>query len=591
MDDLFVKRPRDPSSNAADPHAGARQMVQEMVDIVLDESPDKVSLSPDEQRLRGAGRSAPRQSDADSWAEALDEASKIHDDGDDGFVDAPANMIRGPEPIVDGLFARRREPNPADGAADRPQNREALKVPRQADDLFFQRPQKQDIPAIAIDDGTDAEDGECAEDDEEECASDGEATESRRPCCRVCACCHRKCACLVRCLPECGSARCSESLPNRATLAKYGGGSLLFIGLLALGTIGLAMGCEPDAPLGRVCISEGPVQWVIAFLPVTLLSCTAFMWFRISYKTRVEEKQESWQHDGEAQKSAAELLDTLAAAPVAERHKYAAQAVQVLKDFPEKAIIQHKGCAALEAICRAQRGNVQHVHAAGAVPTILRALDTHLRVRKVQSSGLSALACLAKISKQQIFDLGGIETILRSMTKFKRDPGVQVSGAMALGALCLASEQQRRSVARFGGISVLLQALERHVERADVLIAASETLALIAQDNQGLQKQLLSSLPIIQSIVERYEGAKRAAVRPGAGKQAEKKLRDCEIVLRSLRKLEGRLADLAEVDEDDACSDVATPRLDANQEGTNVMQANGQKSAELMGRLNVWKKT
>jgi len=208
----------------------------------------------------------------------------------------------------------------------------------------------------------------------------------------------------------------------------------------------------------------------------------------------------------------------------------------------------------------------------------------------VQSSGLSALACLAKISKQQIFDLGGIETILRSMTKFKRDPGVQVSGAMALGALCLASEQQRRSVARFGGISVLLQALERHVERADVLIAASETLALIAQDNQGLQKQLLSSLPIIQSIAERYEGAKQAAVRPGAGKGAEKKLRDCEIVLRSLRKLEGRLADLAEVDEEDGASDVATPRLDANQEGANVMQANGQKTTELMGRLNVWKK-
>lgn len=361
------------------------------------------------------------------------------------------------------------------------------------------------------------------------------------------------------------------------------------IGLLALGTISLAMGCDSDAPLGRFCISEGPVQWIIAFLPLVLLSCASYCLFRRSYQTKVEAKQESWQHDSEAQKSAAELLDTLALAPASERHKYAAQAVQVLKDFPDKAVIQYKGCAALEAICRAQRGNVQHVHSAGAVPTILHALDNHLRVRKVQSCGLSALACVAKIAKTQIYDLGGIETILRSMTKFKRDPVVQVSGAMALGALCLSSVQNRRSVARFGGVSVLLQALERHIERADVIIAVSETLALIAQDSTGLQKQLLASLPVVQGIVERYEAAKKAVARAGGGKSADKKLRDCEIVLRSLRKLEGRLAELGEADEEDAMSDVATPRLDNRQEGNNVIQKNTKMASELMGRLGQWK--
>jgi len=71
MDALFVK----PSRNA-DPNAGARRMVQEMQDIVLDEAPDKVALSLDEQRLRSAGRGARGNLNADDWDDALEEASK-----------------------------------------------------------------------------------------------------------------------------------------------------------------------------------------------------------------------------------------------------------------------------------------------------------------------------------------------------------------------------------------------------------------------------------------------------------------------------------------------------------------------------------
>jgi len=581
MDDLFVKRPgqrrASNGSDGADGKSGARRMVREMVDIVLDESPEKETLSLDEQRLRKAGGGASRTSpDEDSWADALEEASRVHDEG---FVDG-GGFAANQEAMVDGLFARRREPaaNQIGSSGDGPK---PMQRHTEADDLFFRKVKKAEEPEITVEQVDEDEEEDEAEEDLD--ASGSQVAKHRSRCCRMLS--H-----LCRGLPFCACDSCERNLPSRAIIMKFGIGTLIVASVLAVVTVGLATGCDSEAPFGKFCFAEGPVQWVIAFSPVAVFAICFFVLCRRNYKVKEAVKQASWQHDTEAQRSAAELLDTLAVAPAVERHKYSAQAVQVLKDFPDKAVIQYKGCAALEAICRAQKGNVQHVHGAGAVPVILQALEQHLRVRKVQTAGLSSLACLAKISKQQIFEHGGIETILRSMTKFKRDPAVQVSGAMALGALCLSSVQNRKSVARFGGVSVLLQALERHIERADVIIAASETLSLIGQDSTGLQKQLLSSLPVIQSIAERYEEAKRNIAAGGGGSRADKRAKDCEVVLRSLRKLEGRLADLAEVDEDDAASDVATPRLDPNQEGATVVHTNVNQSAELHGRLNKWKK-
>jgi hypothetical protein len=528
-------------------------MVEQMKDIVLDEA--RVAMSPDEMRLQtGAGRK--EATDEQKLRRAAAKNAPQHaDDEDDmfmtadmvgdveeGFIDmgsAPADLEAPEEAMVNDLFARRKDA-PAIGAQDN----------TMADDLFTR---KRGAPPRTSEDS-----GEKSDEDLE--AGDDEASDEGRRC-RLCRSCF------------------SCDLPDKLTVAKYGACASLFIGVFATVTFFLAAACKDQALLKQVCVSEGAVQWIIAFAPLALFLFCIFCLVRNRYSHKVEAKASAWQHDAEAQKNAAELLDQLAIAPAAERHKYASQAVQILSDFPAKALIQAKGLSALEAICRAQRGNVQHVHAAGAVPVILKALDAHLRVRKVQTSGLAALACLAKIGKKQVFDLGGIETVCRSMAKFKRDPAVQVSGAMALGALCLSSVQNRHSVAKFGGAQILLQALERHVERADVQIAASETLALIAQDTTSLQRQLLAALPVVQGIAARYEGARAA--------NGSKKAKDIEIVLRSLRKLEGKLAELAEIDEEDAASDVATPRLEG-QEGSHTVQTNTHQAGELHSRLNQW---
>jgi len=192
---------------------------------------------------------------------------------DEGFEDGAEGAAPGPSPIVDGLFARRRDDaQPRSNDLQRPQG--------MADDLFSKRAPKQDgIPPIAIGSGAEGADEEDEEeaDEEEDGAADGGATGSRARCCRFCVC-----------LPERGFADISESLPSRRVMATCGGGSLVVIGLLALGTISLAMGCDSDAPLGRFCISEGPVQWIIAFLPLVLLSCASYCLFRRSYQTKVE---------------------------------------------------------------------------------------------------------------------------------------------------------------------------------------------------------------------------------------------------------------------------------------------------------------
>lgn len=218
---------------------------------------------------------------------------------------------------------------------------------------------------------------------------------------------------------------------------------------------------------------------------------------------------------------------------------------------------------------------------------LTRALEAHLRVRPVQHAGLKALACLAKVARSQVFDVGGIPIVLGSMSKFKRDPEVQVSGAMVLGAVCLSSSLHQRSVAKYGGIQVLAEALVRHTGRADVLIAVSETLVIIGQ-GAGLRKQLQSILPEVESIVDQYEAAKASAEKQGSAQR-----RDCEVVLKSLQKLEAYLgsrsgaARRGEAPSDDD-PDAGAPQYDPCQEAVVVEQAAVNYSSELQERMEKW---
>jgi len=322
---------------------------------------------------------------------------------------------------------------------------------------------------------------------------------------------------------------------------------LAVLALLSLVTVAIAMGCEDEPPLGRFCIAEGPVQWSVAFAPPLLGLLAMIGWFRHRRSRQQYAAEMEWRQDGEAHRNALELLDALLDSPAAEAAKYSKQLLQIANDFPEKAVIQHKACLAVEAICQEDKSNAAQMQALGAVPTLLNALEEHRRVRQVQRAALDAMAHMTRVGRQEIFDLGGIPNVIGAMTKFRRDADVQVAGAMVLGGLCVNSDACRLSVGKYGGINVLTAALDRHKDRPDAVIAASETLALMASGRQqDILQRMIPALPLVQGMIADL-GEDAAA----------------QVVLRSLHKLEAQLLSQAKhkgAKDDDEWSDIGTPR-------------------------------
>jgi len=354
--------------------------------------------------------------------------------------------------------------------------------------------------------------------------------------------------------------------------------------LLVLITVALADGCKEDPPLGRLCIAEGTAQWIVAFAPITLTSAAlAWRWHR-AYEGRRQAIDTAWRNDSQAHKSAADVLDALTVAPAADRVKYAKQVVQIMKDFPEKAVIQHKGAVAIEAICRAKKGNASVVKSAGAVAVLLEAFETHLRVRAVQRSGLAALACLSKVSKSQVFTSGGIPVILKSMTKFQRDQEVQINGALVIAGLCGGSSTNAKSVAKYGGAQLLAKALERHVDQASAVVAVTEALLVLASGDAAVRKQLVGLVSHVQGMTLRYEDAKVAA-------EDDARVKECEGALRSLRKLEQQLSgdrgagssQAAGDGDSDVGSEAGTPRQQ------DVIKTSTSAASDLQDRMDKWK--
>eukprot|EP00927_Polykrikos_kofoidii_P072005 TRINITY_DN68182_c0_g1_i1.p1 TRINITY_DN68182_c0_g1~~TRINITY_DN68182_c0_g1_i1.p1 ORF type:complete len:608 (-),score=104.48 TRINITY_DN68182_c0_g1_i1:93-1916(-) len=596
MDEFFVQRGSGDQGPIVATTVGAQE-------IVVDEQAPGEFLSIDERRLRS---SAGRQ-DHDSKDAADAEPSGLHHDPKrypDSPPSAPFLARDGPPTMLDELFSRPRGKESAGQPV-------SDKTRGNSVDALFSKPATSPtdgIDALFCARGKDVTRG-CDIDDESnnsvkqglrhselgggvgsltligddlEAAATSAAVSGRdvgssyrRVGCRCCCigiCDGRCCSCLgngISCI-SCELSLLWQVLPT-----------LIVLILVAAVTVSLATSCSDISPLGRVCVGGGWVQWVVATAPAVAALLCILVWCRRTFVRKNKLKAAAWQHDAEAQNRAVAVLDALVVEAAGERVKYAQQTVRIMSDFPDKAIIQHKGCVAIEAMCRAARGNSTQVKAAGAVPVLLKAMERHRKVRTVQRSALAALGCLAKVAKSQIYDLGGSFITLQAMMKFKRDPAVQVSGAMTLGALCLNSAANRRSVARYGGVSVLLQALDRHLGRADVLIAASETLVLLAQGDAVLRKQMLASLPAVQGLIGRFEGVAAAA--------NEAKRRDSEIVLRSLRKLEGQLTDSAiPGEDDDNHSESEIPHLEAI-EGMQVLQANVGQALELQNRYDKWK--
>ncbi|OLP83547.1 hypothetical protein AK812_SmicGene35688 [Symbiodinium microadriaticum] len=146
-------------------------------------------------------------------------------------------------------------------------------------------------------------------------------------------------------------------------LARRGVFVLVACSLVAVATVGLATGCEEAPPLGRFCVAEGDLQWALAFAPACVALLGFLCWLRRRRQFRKEACAIRYRQDAEAQQSAVELLDALLDSPPSEISKYAQQVVQILKDFPDKAAVQHRGWLAVEAL--------------GAVPVLLASLEEH----------------------------------------------------------------------------------------------------------------------------------------------------------------------------------------------------------------------
>jgi len=572
MDSLFVQRAgvnentsRGGSNAPVATREKARKMVEDMArEFALDEELEMDFSSPDERRIR---------SGAD---EGLSCARKDRVPASAAPVSSGAGAAGGAGAQVDFLFARRGGSDLSDekvGAAAQP--------PTVADSLFARPAAPAEIRGVdllfaARGESFGSDSGAADQDSEDEleiepsiakgsaAASKASSNISLRSCCSYL-----------------GSS-CLGTLKDKRALLSYVTIAAVSLAFLAVVTGGLAMGCDEEAPLGSFCVSDGPLQWIVAFTPIAVIISSVAWYYRRQYVGQKKLKELIWQHDPEAQRTAVEILDALVAAPAAERMKYLKQTVQILKDFPDKALIQQKGCLALEAICRAARGNAVNVVSAGAVPLLLLALEKHIRVRAVQRAALTTISCVGKVGKQQMRDLGGIPIVIASMVKFKRDAAVQVSGAMTMGSLCLSADHNLRSVGKYGGMTVLLAAIERHAGRSDVVIAACETLILLLKGDSALRKQMVSSLNVVQGILARYEELLNTC--------SSKQQKECELVLRSLRKLETCACEKISVVPDDAsdCSEVGTPRMEG-QEGVKTMKTNAQQAIDLQQRSQQWK--
>lgn len=591
MDNLFVKkpavaarkRPGDDASSLSDlGKDGARQILEEMArEIVLDEAPNAETLTPDERRLR------------DGTGGAVDTLFSRRKENEEqpGFPEAEQARGGGGGALADSLFARPDRGATAGGKA--------------VDNLFVSRPaaagsSNQSNPSMLSATGQPWLEDDLADEADEMTPEEANAaveakasSEDRRRWALNCTC-----GCSEAFLGAASCRHCRPELPDWRTALRRGAPLLCLAALLGVVTAGLATGCEDPPPLGRFCIVEGEdpdvasaAQIAIALAPgaLTLLCLGTWLYRRLTLQQR--HKAAAWRNDSDAQRAARELLDALTAVSPAEQGKYARQVVQIIRDFPDQAVIQLKGCVALEAICRAQKGNAAVVQGAGAIPPVLATLEAHRRVRQLQRAALGALACLGKVGRQQIFDLGGIPNIIASMAKFRRDSEVQVLGSMTLGALCLSSPTCRRSVTKYGGLGVLHAAMDRHADRPDVLVAASETLFLMCT---GEDKELLTAanaaLPLVQSLVGRWSDKAAGGtddVNDGV------KPHDCEVVLRSLQKVEEKLIGSRRQSsngqgDDDDWSEAGTPRQAARKSAAKGEKDQAQQAEDLVERFRRW---
>lgn len=176
-----------------------------------------------------------------------------------------------------------------------------------------------------------------------------------------------------------------------------------------------------------------------------------------------------------------------------------------MKKNPRNELIQDRGCLILTRISRDSKHTQGAIVAKGGVPLIVRAMTTHTRSSNVQSRAISALLCLTtdRTARTQIIDHRGTELISWAMREFSSIPLLLKNGATCLCNLSFGCGESKRRIGRIGGIHVVVNAMNKFPQDADLqarCCLALRNLACGLRANQWIAGRSQSMEAILRSM-------------------------------------------------------------------------------------------
>eukprot|EP01043_Picozoa_sp_COSAG02_P022650 COSAG02_NODE_1184_length_14008_cov_44.301963_1_plen_678_part_00 len=145
--------------------------------------------------------------------------------------------------------------------------------------------------------------------------------------------------------------------------------------------------------------------------------------------------------------------------------------VELLRQAPDDAEVQEKGCGALVNLANGSEERKAAVASAGGIAAVLAAMGAHGGSAGVQEKGCAALWSLANGSEERraaVASAGGIAAVVAAMGAHGGSAGVQEHGCGALWNLTTGSEDVTAAVASAGGIAAVLAAMGAHGGSAGV---------------------------------------------------------------------------------------------------------------------------
>jgi hypothetical protein len=139
---------------------------------------------------------------------------------------------------------------------------------------------------------------------------------------------------------------------------------------------------------------------------------------------------------------------------------------------------------------------------AGAVPTILAALQKHLQVESLQEQGCRAMSLLSFHNhnhRSLIGSNGGVATVLAAMRAHFNTKPVQLWGCRALGSLSFEHPDNQSLIGKAGGVDVIMTAMRTHAADDRISEWACVVICNLARDRSN--QSLLGSSGGVQLIV------------------------------------------------------------------------------------------